>query len=197
MYTFYYYTHLKYDEYSDYFKSIGFIDGNKDYLLSQVENNKKFCRNQEGIDYNGFVESMKQDDYVIYITPMDSEEILGACSISINSPYYIMIQSICVPKNEYTGIGSLLLLKIKELTTTMGIFRIILSAEPPVQEFYIKNGYVRDLDNEDEENLMFLRIGKGKIHKKNKKHSQKKGKYHKTFRKKRRNSSYYHTKKDK
>jgi len=182
MYTFYYYTRLKDDEYSYYFKSIGFIYGNKDYLLSQVENNKKFCRNQEGIDYNFFVESMKQDNYVIYITLTDSEEILGACSISINSPYYIMINTICVPKNEYTGIGSLLLLKIKELTTIMGILRIILSAEPTVQEFYIKNGYARDVDNEFEDDMMFLRIGKGKIHKK-RKILTKKVKYHAIYKK--------------
>jgi N-acetylglutamate synthase-like GNAT family acetyltransferase len=97
------------------------------------------------MDYDFFIQSLENKDIVIYITQADNENILGACSLSINSYSdipYITIYSICVPQNEdLRGIGSLLLTKVKRFAELLGVKKISLYANKSVEEFYIKNGF--------------------------------------------------------
>jgi hypothetical protein len=140
---YYYYFNKKEDEkYSEIFNSINFVEGNKYFLLNQVKANSNFCRNQESIiSYEYFVQCMEGDDIIIYITKNDSDNILGASSISIEHNS-ISIYSICVPKNEeIKGIGTNLLEKIKELATTLKLEYIEIYAEEEVKPFYIKNNF--------------------------------------------------------
>lgn len=151
MYSYYYYfnknegKNTEYSEiYSEIFKEIKCDEGSREYLLSVVEKNESFCRNQEGIDYEYFLNSMKIDDIIIYITEDKKKLILGACSLSIHS-HIIRIHSICVPKYNddviLKGIGTLLLNKIKELAYNLKVKRILVSVNDNVKKFYEKNGF--------------------------------------------------------
>jgi N-acetylglutamate synthase-like GNAT family acetyltransferase len=146
MYDYYFYFNKEENaKYVDLFQTIGCMKGNKVELLRQVMNNNKFCRNGEGMDYDFFIQSLKNKDIVIYITQRDNENILGACSLSINTysdTPYITIHSICVPQNEdLKGIGSLLLTKVKDFAIILGVKKISLYANKVVEDFYKKNGF--------------------------------------------------------
>jgi N-acetylglutamate synthase-like GNAT family acetyltransferase len=146
MYDYYFYFNKEENaKYVDLFHTIGCSEGNKVELLRQVMNNNKFCRNGEGMDYDFFIQSLENKDIVIYITQRDNENILGACSLSINTysdTPYITIHSICVPQNEdLKGIGSLLLKKVKDFAIILGVKKISLYANKVVEDFYKKNGF--------------------------------------------------------
>ena len=146
MYDYYFYSNKEETaKYVDLFHTIGCGEGNKVELLRQVRNNSDFCRNGEGMNYDFFIQSLENKDVVIYITQADNENILGACSLSVNTYSdipYITIHSICVPQNEdLKGIGSLLLTKVKEFARILDVKKILLYANKSVEEFYIKNGF--------------------------------------------------------
>lgn len=146
MYDYYFYLNKEENaKYVDLFHTIGCSEGNKVDLLNQVKNNNKFCRNEEGMDYDFFIQSLENKDIVIYITQTDNKNILGACSLSVitySDTPYITIYSICVPQNEdLRGIGSLLLTKVKEFASILDVKKISLYANKAVEEFYIKNGF--------------------------------------------------------
>jgi len=169
VYSYYYYfnkSEQKDEKYRTIFNTIGCVEGNREYLLDEVKKNNSFCRNQEGIDYNYFLSSMKQDDIVIYITESTNIKILGACSISIYHTN-IDINSICVPPtNSDVGIkkriGSLLLNKIKELAQNiLSVTRILVtfSSNSTVKDFYIKNNFTET--DERLNNVMIFRVREG------------------------------------
>lgn len=143
--TYFYFNNEENAKYVGSFVTIGCSEGNKVEVLRQVRNNSKFCRNGEGMDYEFFIQSLENKDIVIYITQTDNENILGACSLSINTYSdipYITIHSICVPQNEnLKGIGSLLLTKVKDFAKIQGVKKISLYANKEVEDFYIKNGF--------------------------------------------------------
>jgi N-acetylglutamate synthase-like GNAT family acetyltransferase len=146
MYDYYFYFNKEENaKYVDFLHTIGCSEGNKVDLLNQVKNNNKFCRNEEGMDYDFFIKSLENKDIVIYITQTDNKNILGACSLSVitySDTPYITIYSICVPQNEdLRGIGSLLLTKVKEFASILDVKKISLYANKAVEEFYIKNGF--------------------------------------------------------
>jgi hypothetical protein len=146
MYDYYFYFNKEENaKYVDLFHTIGCSEGNKVELLNQVKNNNKFCRNEEGMDYDFFIQSLENKDIVIYITQRDNKNILGACSLSVitySDIPYITIYSICVPQNEdLRGIGSLLLTKVKEFASILRVKKISLYANKAVEDFYKKNGF--------------------------------------------------------
>ena len=126
---YYYYFNKKEDEkYSEIFNSINFVEGNKYFLLNQVKANSNFCRNQESIiSYEYFVQCMEGDDIIIYITKNDSDNILGASSISIEhnsiSIYSISTYSSYTAPSSTSGIKYTIISYI--VSSNIGIYYII------------------------------------------------------------------------
>jgi len=148
------------NSYLPLFYSIGCIDGDREYLLQEITNNDKFCRDQQNISYDYFLESIKKDT-CLYIT--EKGKVFGCCSIIINRGG-IVIYGICVPESSKKGSGTLLIDKIKELANSLGI-AISLSASSKVKKFYEKNGFTEvgksliDDDDDDDDILMVFRRG--------------------------------------
>lgn len=171
----YFYICSKEDEkYSDIFERLGCGKGDRDNLIAQVKGSRNFCKDELAISYGYFIQSIKAST-VIYIKN-DSENVLGCCAISINSPYNINIYSICVPDRGVKGIGTALIDKIKELSNSLGLISIDLLADQSTQTFYLKNGFKfndnindnnSDIDDNDtydiRSSMMIYTLSKGGI----------------------------------
>jgi hypothetical protein len=133
------------EEYSDTFRSLNCVEGDRNNLVEQVASAKDFCKDGRAIDYDYFLETIKKETVLYIKTDSDSENVLGCCSISINSPDYIGISGICVPDRGIKGIGTVLIDKLKELANTLGLISInitvVMSKETTAQSFYLKNGF--------------------------------------------------------
>jgi len=127
----------------------GCVEGDKTELLTQVKDNKNFCRDQLAINYNYFVYCLTADITIIYIQNVIDNKILGACSINLDR--ILVIYSMCVPDNGIKGIGTLLLDNIKCIGKLIDAERINLAANSSVREFYIKNGFTIDDDDNDDD----------------------------------------------
>ena len=55
MFNYYYICSTKEQKYSEIFTSLGYIEGDRNDLVTQVENNKGFCRNSESIAHSYFL----------------------------------------------------------------------------------------------------------------------------------------------
>jgi len=164
------------EEYSDTFRSLDCVEGDRNNLVAQVTDSRDFCKDERAISYEYFLQSIKRDT-VLYIKS-DIGNVLGCCSISINSPEYISIYGICVPDRGIKGIGTALIDKLKELANSLGLTSINLSTEPSAQTFYLKNGFkIRENDmydmNNDEYSIMIYTLLKGRKKTKSYKKSRK------------------------
>jgi hypothetical protein len=136
----YFYVCSKEDEkYSDTFRTLACIEGDRNNLVEQVSSARDFCKDERAIGYEYFLQSINTDT-VLYIES-DSGNVLGCCSISINYPDYISISGICVPNRGNKGIGTALIDKLKEIANSLELHTIGLSALPSAQTFYLKNGF--------------------------------------------------------
>ena len=134
--------------YSTQIEQCGCVEGNRAELITQIESNPQFCRDQRAISYNYFVGTLKNDS-IIYIKNSDNN-ILGACSIELGR--WMIIYGICVPYDDsIKGIGTILLDKVKCIGELIKAYSITLSAKPSVSRFYKKNGFVTDEDDSDED----------------------------------------------
>ena len=130
-------------QYSIEFKQCDCVEGNREDLIIQINNNRQFCRDQDqrAISYDYFVDTLKKDT-IIYKKNSDNK-ILGACSIHLGT--HISIYGICVPFDDsIKGIGTILLNKVKCIGKLINASSINLSANPSVRGFYEKNGFVID-----------------------------------------------------
>ena len=168
------------EKYSDTFRSLDCVEGDRNNLVAQVTGARDFCKDERSISYDFFLQSINNNT-VLYIKS-DSENVLGCCSISIDSPYNITIYGICVPDRGIKGIGTALIDKLKELANSLGLISINLSADPSAQTFYLKNGFKifnykdsdSDSDIDSEYSMMRYTLTKGgKKTKKSKKTSKK------------------------
>jgi len=145
--------------YSKRFEECGCAEGDKEQLIKKIKSNKKFCRDECGISYVYFVETLKNFN-IIYVQDSDTK-ILGACSINLCPPTTILIQGICVPEGIIKGIGTILLNIVKCIGEKIHAKTISIYINKSVSGFYEKNGFVessvkggvmvcdRDLDGED------------------------------------------------
>lgn len=125
------------------------VEGDRTELLTQVRENKEFCRDQTAISYDYLIQSLAS--YSCVYIENESHKILGACAIGLRN--YITVYAICVP-DGVKGIGTLLLNNVKMLGNLIGAEGIGLSAGPSVYKFYERNGFTQDKpsdsDSEDE-----------------------------------------------
>jgi hypothetical protein len=127
------------EKYSNTFRSLDCIEGDRNNLVAQVASVRDFCKDERAISYDYFIQSINKDT-VLYIKS-DNRNVLGCCSISINSLDSITIYGICVPDRGIKGIGTALIDKLKELANSLDLISINLSADPSAQIFYLKNGF--------------------------------------------------------
>jgi len=140
------------EEYSDTFRGLHCVEGDRNNLVAQVTDSRDFCKDERAISYEYFLQSIKKDT-ILYIKS-DSGNVLGCCSICINSLDYISIYGICVPDRGIKGIGTALIDKLKELSNRLGLTSINLSAEQSAQTFYLKNGFtIRNNDMYDDDDM--------------------------------------------
>lgn len=124
------------------------VEGNRTDLITQIKRNENFCRDQQAISYDYFVDSLKQYS-IIYIQNNSDNNILGACSINLDA--FIIIYSICVPDHGIKGIGKLLLDNVKDIGNLIDAECIFLSAKSSVSGFYVKNGFIIDDYGDDDD----------------------------------------------
>ena len=127
------------EKYSDTFRTLYCIEGDRDNLVKQVSSARDFCKDERAISYGYFLQSINTDT-VLYIKS-DSGNVLGCCSISINYPENISIYGICVPDRVNKGIGTALIDKLKEIANSLELHSIGLASLPSAQTFYLKNGF--------------------------------------------------------
>jgi hypothetical protein len=122
------------------------VEGDRTDLITQIKRNENFCRDQQAVDYDYFVDSLEEYS-VIYIQNNSDNNILGACSVDLNAS--INIYSICVPDHGIKGIGKLLLDNVKDIGGLIEAECIFLSTKSSVVGFYKKNGFIIDGYDED------------------------------------------------
>jgi N-acetylglutamate synthase-like GNAT family acetyltransferase len=122
------------------------VEGDRTDLITQIKHNENFCRDQQAIGYEYFVDSLEEYS-IIYIQNEIDNNILGACSIDLDTD--INMFSICVPDHGIKGIGKLLLDTVKVIGKLIDAECIFLLAKSSVRGFYKKNGF-KDYDYEDQ-----------------------------------------------
>jgi len=127
------------------------VEGDRDELVKQIEENKEFCRDQEAISHDYFCDTLKTAT-VIYIKN-EENNILGACSIYLSE--FIKIIGICVPpykEGSIKGIGTLLLNNVKCIGKLIGAKQITLmiNSRGP-RKFYEDNGFEQLTTFEEDE----------------------------------------------
>jgi hypothetical protein len=129
-------------QYFKEFEKCGCVEGNRSYLINQIQSNPQFFRDNIAINYDFFVETLNENS-IIYITNIDNTN-LGACSIDLDTHITdIIIYCICVPFDDSNkGIGTLLLDKVKCIGELIKASTIKVSTTPSVCRFFEKNGFV-------------------------------------------------------
>lgn len=115
-------------------------------LLRFIPDN--FCRKETDLANSLKLLVTNKDTTVIFVN--GGHEILGMTVLNSSHSTHLMLEVICVPESEKKkGIGTMLLDCVKELAKRMQLLVVLLVLYDSLEPFYVKQGFVKDPDDED------------------------------------------------